>query len=131
MWTPGRAAGSGRERYTSALAIVEAAPEGCFAGNTDADVQRRAIRNDAAVRLAAKIAGLRAPLPPPPPPPAPPPATATAASRGHSAGTRGSAGAAAVESRCWRSNREAATAAGRCRGLGVDVSRDSTLSRWQ
>jgi tetratricopeptide (TPR) repeat protein len=62
-----------RERYTSALAIVEAAPEGCFAGNTDTDAVRRAIRNDAAVRLAAKIAGLRAPLPPPPPPPAPPP----------------------------------------------------------
>jgi hypothetical protein len=63
-----------RERYTSALTIVEDAPDGCFAGNTDPDAERRAIRNDAAVRLATKIAGLRAPAPPPPPPPpAPPP----------------------------------------------------------
>ena len=62
-----------RERYTSALEIVQGAPDGCFQGNTDADAERRAIRNDAAVRLAAKIAGLRAPLPPPPPPAPPPP----------------------------------------------------------
>lgn len=62
-----------RERYTSALAIVQAAPGGCFAGNTDPEAERRAIRTDAAVRLAAKIAGLRNPPPPPPPPPAPPP----------------------------------------------------------
>jgi hypothetical protein len=64
-----------RERYTSALAVVEGAPEGCFEGNTDPDPERRAIRNDAAARLAAKMAGLRAAPPPPPPPPqaAPPP----------------------------------------------------------
>jgi hypothetical protein len=64
-----------RERYTSALAIVADAPEGCFAGNTDSDAERRTIRNDAAARLAAKMAGLRAAPPPPPPPPqaAPPP----------------------------------------------------------
>jgi tetratricopeptide (TPR) repeat protein len=64
-----------RERYTSALAIVEDAPESCFQGNTDPDAERRAIRNDAAARLTAKMAGLRAAPPPPPPPPqaAPPP----------------------------------------------------------
>lgn len=65
-----------RERYTSALAIVADAPERCFQGNTDPDAERRAVRNDAAARLAAKIAGLREPQPPPPPPPppaAPPP----------------------------------------------------------
>jgi tetratricopeptide (TPR) repeat protein len=65
-----------RERYTSALEIVEDAPDGCFRGNTDPDAERRAIRNDAAARLAAKMAGLRAAPPPPPPPPpqaAPPP----------------------------------------------------------
>jgi hypothetical protein len=64
-----------RERYISALEIVEGAPDGCFQGNTDPDAERRAIRNDAAARLAAKMAGLRAAPPPPPPPPqaAPPP----------------------------------------------------------
>jgi hypothetical protein len=65
-----------RERYRSALAIVEGAPEGCFQGNTDPDPERRAVRHDTAARLAAKIAGLAAPPPPPPPPPpapAPPP----------------------------------------------------------
>jgi hypothetical protein len=64
-----------RERYTSALAIVEGAPGGCFEGNTDPDADRRAIRNDAAARLAAKMAALgTAPPAPPPPPPPPPPA---------------------------------------------------------
>jgi hypothetical protein len=67
-----------RERYTSALAIVEDAPAGCFEGNTDPDAGRRAIRDDAAARLAAKMAALGTappapPPPPPPPPPAPPP----------------------------------------------------------
>ncbi|MGH3675372.1 MAG: hypothetical protein ACRDU5_06460 [Mycobacterium sp.] len=63
-----------RERYRSALAIVEDAPGGCFEGNTDPDPERRAIRNDAAARLAAKMAGVNAAPPPPPaPPPAPPP----------------------------------------------------------
>jgi hypothetical protein len=59
-----------QERYTSALAIVQAAGSGCFAGNTDANPERRMIRNDAAARLAAKMARLWAPPPPPPPPPA-------------------------------------------------------------
>ncbi|WP_197520449.1 hypothetical protein, partial [Mycobacterium sp. E2479] len=62
------------ERYTSALAIVEAAPQGCFAGNTDPDPQRHAIRDEAANRLAAKRSALSAapPTAPPPPPPSPP-----------------------------------------------------------
>jgi len=59
-----------RERYSSALTIVEEADSGCFQGNTDANPERRAIRNDAAARLVAKMAGLGTPpLPPPPPPP--------------------------------------------------------------
>lgn len=66
------------ERYASALAIVDAAPQGCFAGNTDPDPQRHAIRDDTANRLAAKRSALSttppaAPPPPPPPPAAPPP----------------------------------------------------------
>lgn len=66
-----------RQRYQSALAIVAGAPAGCFADNTDPDTERRAVRNDTAPRLEAKIDGLdNAPPPPPPPPPpgAPPPA---------------------------------------------------------
>lgn len=62
------------ERYASALAIVDAAPHACFAGNTDPDPQRRAIRDDAANRLAAKRTALSAPPPATPPPPPPPPA---------------------------------------------------------
>lgn len=66
------------ERYASALAVVDTAPRACFVGNTDPDPQRRAIRDDAANRLAAKRTALNAPPPatpppPPPPPPAPPP----------------------------------------------------------
>ncbi|KUH87974.1 hypothetical protein, partial [Mycobacterium sp. GA-1999] len=56
-----------RERYRSALDIVENAPAGCFEANTDPDPERRAIRNDAAPRLIAKLAGLTAPPPVPPP----------------------------------------------------------------
>jgi len=64
-----------RERYRSALAIVEGAPDGCFADNTDPDTERRAVRNDTVPRLEAKLDGLdnAPPPPPPPPPPAPPP----------------------------------------------------------
>nr|WP_090276368.1 hypothetical protein [Mycolicibacterium komanii]CRL69721.1 hypothetical protein CPGR_01654 [Mycolicibacterium komanii] len=63
-----------RERYLSALDLVENAPDGCFAGNADPDPERRAVRNDAAARLQAKLAGLTAAPPPPPAPPmAPPP----------------------------------------------------------
>jgi hypothetical protein len=66
------------ERYASALAVVDAAPRGCFAGNTDPDPQRHAIRDYAADRLMAKRSALNAtppgaPPPPPPPPPAAPP----------------------------------------------------------
>ena len=64
-----------RERYRNALAVVEGAPGGCFANNNDPDPERRAVRNDSAARLAAKLAGVdnAPPPPPPPPPPAPPP----------------------------------------------------------
>lgn len=67
-----------RERYRSALAIVEDAPGGCFENNADPDADRRAVRNDTVPRLQAKIDGLdNAPPPPAPPPPAaPPPPTA-------------------------------------------------------
>jgi hypothetical protein len=73
-----------RASYGSALEVVEDAPSGCFAGNTDPDVERRAVRHDAAARLAAKMANLTAappPVAPPPPPtaaPPPPPAVAPA-----------------------------------------------------
>lgn len=60
------------ERYSSALAIVDAASRGCFAGNADPDPQRRLIRDDAANRLAAKRIALTATPPPPSPPPPPP-----------------------------------------------------------
>jgi hypothetical protein len=71
-------------RYTGALTVVGEAPPTCFAGNTDPDPQRRAVRAGAAARLAAKLEALRSPqaaraAPPavpvaPPPPPPPPPA---------------------------------------------------------
>lgn len=65
------------QRYASALAVVDAAPPGCFAGNTDPDPQRHLIRDEAANRLAAKRTALSAAPPaPPPPPPPPPPAAA-------------------------------------------------------
>ena len=83
-----------RERYRSALAIVEGAPDGCFADNTDPDTERRAVRNDTVPRLEAKLDGLdnAPPPPPPPPPPAPPPppsAPPPAVGAGRSRGTTG------------------------------------------
>jgi hypothetical protein len=60
-------------RYLSALAVVEEAPAGCFTGNTDSDEQRRAVREEAAARLHAKIDAARVAPPPPPPPVAEPP----------------------------------------------------------
>jgi hypothetical protein len=72
---------SAEQRYTSALAVINDAPKRCFEGNDDPDRDRRAIRNDAAARLADKIRALHAPQPatasppqvaPPPPPPPPP-----------------------------------------------------------
>lgn len=65
-----------RDRYLSAMGLVEGAPPDCFAGNADPDPERRAVRHDTAPRLAAKLAGLTAPPPPPPAPsvaPPPPP----------------------------------------------------------
>jgi hypothetical protein len=65
-----------RELYRSAQTLIESAPSGCFAGNADPNAERRTIRDDAAARLAAKMAALGAPppsAPPPQPPPAPPP----------------------------------------------------------
>lgn len=56
--------------YLRASAVVAEAPSGCFDGNDDPDEQRRAIRDDAARRLAEKIEFART-APPPPPPPAP------------------------------------------------------------
>lgn len=60
-----------RERYGSALAVIDEAPAGCFSGNDDPDPDRRAVRADAAARIAAKLRtlGTVAPVAPPPPPP--------------------------------------------------------------
>lgn len=65
------------DRYLSARQAVEQAPPGCFAGNTDADPERNALRAFALARLDAKIAAVAAP--PPPPPPAAPPVSAPVA----------------------------------------------------
>jgi hypothetical protein len=67
-----------RERYHGALAVIGDAPQDCFEGNDDPDPDRRAVRNDAAGRVAAKMAGVVAPPPPAAQPtvaPAPPPPT--------------------------------------------------------
>ncbi|UXA18684.1 hypothetical protein [Mycobacterium sp. SMC-4] len=66
-----------RTQYDSALGVIAAAPSGCFAGNQDPDPQRRAVREDAAARIEAKIRGLGTVTPlTPPSPPAPPVAAA-------------------------------------------------------
>jgi hypothetical protein len=62
-------------QYVSARTAVEQAPQGCFAGNTDADPQRQILRDDALRRLNQKIAAAQ--VAPPPPPPPPPEATAS------------------------------------------------------
>ncbi|AKS31390.1 hypothetical protein [Mycolicibacterium goodii] len=62
--------------YEAARDVVARAPQGCFAGNDDADAQRRVIRDEAAVRLDGKLTAMRTAVPPPPPPAAagaPPP----------------------------------------------------------
>ncbi|OBF49279.1 hypothetical protein A5756_24090 [Mycobacterium sp. 852002-53434_SCH5985345] len=64
------------EHYASALSVVDQAPQSCFLGNGDTDPQRRAIRDDAANRLAAKRTALNVPPPATPPPPPPPPPAA-------------------------------------------------------
>jgi hypothetical protein len=71
------------EHYRAARQVVEQAPQGCFAGNTDTDEERRAVRADTLIRLDAKIAGVAAP--PPPPPAAPPPAVAAVPATGSGA----------------------------------------------
>jgi hypothetical protein len=75
-----RAARDGRrdqaeQHYASALAVIKDAPQVCFQGNSDPNSDRRAIRNDAAPRLADKINALHTPLPSSPSPPRPPAAT--------------------------------------------------------
>jgi hypothetical protein len=66
--------------YLGARTIVEQAPPGCFAANTDPDPQRQVIREDALPRLNQKIDAAQIAPPPPSPPPAatspPPPAAA-------------------------------------------------------
>ncbi|ORV27558.1 hypothetical protein AWB98_11805 [Mycolicibacterium conceptionense] len=62
--------------YLAAREVVDRAPDGCFAGNADPDVDRRHVRNDAQARLNRKISAAGAAVPPnapPPPPPAPAP----------------------------------------------------------
>lgn len=65
-----------RERYDSALAVIADAPAECFEGNGDPDPERRAVRQDAAARVAAKIEALGTVVPPGAAPPPPPPAGA-------------------------------------------------------
>ncbi|WP_020100271.1 hypothetical protein [Mycobacterium sp. 360MFTsu5.1] len=74
-------------QYTAARDAVTHAPTTCFAGNADADTQRRRIRAEALPRLDAKLAETgpppAAPSPSPPPaapPPPPPPAAGDATS---------------------------------------------------
>jgi hypothetical protein len=55
--------------FVGARTVVQEAPQGCFAGNTDPDPQRQALRNDALPRLNQKIGAAQ--VAPPPPPPAP------------------------------------------------------------
>ncbi|MEU0498412.1 hypothetical protein [Mycobacterium sp. NPDC006124] len=57
--------------YRSALAVVGAAPAGCFTGSTDPDLDRRAVLDVTVARLNAKLAAAAAAPPPPPPPPPP------------------------------------------------------------
>jgi hypothetical protein len=63
----GKAAG---DRYRSAQTVVQEAPGGCFAGNTDPDAARRQLRADAAARLEFKLAAIQV-APPPAAPVAP------------------------------------------------------------
>jgi hypothetical protein len=67
------------ERYNSALAVISAAPAGCFQNNADPHPDRRRVRSDAAARVADKIKTLHLPPAPPPAPPStvnpPPPPT--------------------------------------------------------
>jgi hypothetical protein len=55
--------------YLAARTVVEQAPQGCFAGNTDPDPQRQGLLDDALPRLTDKIEAAQVAPPPPPPPP--------------------------------------------------------------
>lgn len=71
--------------YTDAIALASDAPPACFAGNTDPNPDRRAIRNSAITRLQQKLDALHAPPGAPPLPAAtvtrqPPPTSLTPAS---------------------------------------------------
>ncbi|MBY0287844.1 MAG: hypothetical protein K2X52_11910 [Mycobacteriaceae bacterium] len=57
--------------FIGARTVVQEAPQGCFAGNSDPDPQRQALRNEALPRLNQKIGAAQV-APPPPPPPTPP-----------------------------------------------------------
>ncbi len=81
-----------RERYRSALAIVEGAPDGCFADNTDPDTERRAVRNDTVPRLLAKLDGLDNPPPPPLAAACPAATTVGTSARGRHGRSRGTTG---------------------------------------
>ena len=71
--------------YLGARTVVEEAPQGCFAGNTDPDQERQALRNEALGRLNQKIDDAQVAPPPPPPAPeataAPPPPAQAGGSR--------------------------------------------------
>ena len=69
-------------RYLSARTTVEQAEPGCFAGNSDPNPQRRALRNDALLRLDQKIAAVQVAPPPPAPPPGAEPVPAPSAPSG-------------------------------------------------
>lgn len=70
--------------FISARTVVQEAPQGCFASNTDPNPQRQAVRNEALPRLNQKIGAAQVAPPPPPPPDAPiappPPMTSGGAS---------------------------------------------------
>lgn len=75
----------GERFYTEALALAGDATPACFAGNTDPNPDRRAIRNSAVTRLKQKLELLHAPSGAAPPPAAtvtrqPPPTSLTPAS---------------------------------------------------
>jgi hypothetical protein len=60
--------------YQEALTAAQEAPPNCFAGNDDADEQRRGVRADTVPRLQRKLALITGPAVAPPPPPAAAPA---------------------------------------------------------
>jgi len=57
--------------YLGARTVVEQAPQGCFAQNSDPDPRRQVLRNEALARLNQKIDAAQVAPPPPAPAPAP------------------------------------------------------------